>query len=273
LHSLKSTAYTMPSAIDMTGQKYGRLTAIGIDTSTGKRLWRFACDCGTEKTINAAMVRSGKTSSCGCLRRETTASNRFRDLHGLRVGRLLVLHQLDSRNSHGAIQWACACDCGEATVMTTGKLRKKNPTLSCGCLQREFARALGASSKQENPASRTPEYRAAQRKKRRERPEQAMAERVSRLMAWALASVGAIKSSATFELLGYTPTQLKAHIEKQFTQGMSWDNRSEWELDHITPISTATCEADVIALNQLSNLRPLWADQNNRKNSRRHFLI
>lgn len=134
-------------------------------------------------------------------------------------------------------------------------------------------RELGASSKQENPISRTQEYRAANRKKRRERPEHAMAERVSRLMAWALASVGAIKRSATFDLLGYTPAQLKTHIEKQFTQGMSWANRSEWEIDHITPISTATCEADVIALNQLSNLRPLWALNNNQKNNRRQHLI
>jgi hypothetical protein len=165
------------------------------------------------------------------------------------------------------------CECGTSTVMTTYKLGKAKPTLSCGCLRREMTRKLGASSKQANPISRTPEYRAANRKKRRERPEHAMAERVSRLMSWALVSVGAIKRSATFDLLGYTPAQLKTHIEKQFLPGMSWDNRPEWEVDHITPISVAKCESDVIALNQLSNLRPLWAIDNNRKNCRPDCLI
>lgn len=261
----------MPAAIDITGQKYGRLTAISLDTSTSKRLWLFKCDCGNLKTSPAGLVRSGRTLSCGCLRKETTAANRFKDLTGKRIGRLTVIRRLLEADIHKHTQWECLCDCGKTTITTT--LGTKRPTQSCGCIRTEQMRELGASSKQENPISRTPEYRAANRKKRRERPEHAMAERVSRLMALALASVGAIKRSATFDLLGYTPAQLKSHLEKQFTQGMSWDNRSEWEVDHITPISTATCEADVIALNQLSNLRPLWAAENNKKKAARHFLI
>lgn len=263
----------MPSALDIAGQKYGRLTALSADFSTGKRLWLFACECGAQVLRNAAHVRFGSISSCGCLRRETTAKARFKDLTGTKIGRLSVIGKLDPLNKHKQVQWACMCSCGVSVTMTTHKLGKQSPTMSCGCIRVEMMRALGKLSKKENPVSRTPEYRSAVRKKRRARPEQAMAERMSRLMAWALASVGAIKSSATFNLLGYTPAQLKAHLEKQFTQGMSWDNRSEWQVDHITPISTATCEADVIALNQLSNLRPLWATENNKKKAARHFLI
>lgn len=263
----------MPAAIDITGQKYGRLTAISLDKSTGNRLWLFRCDCGELKLSSAGLVRFGTTRSCGCLRKETTAKTRSRNFIGQKIGRLTVTAKLSDRTESRQIQWSCICDCGTATVMTTYKLGKAKPTLSCGCLRREMTRALGLSSKQENPVSRTPEYRAAFRKKRRERPECAMAERVSRLLAWAFASVGAIKKSATFDLLGYTPAQLKTHIEKQFLPGMSWANRSEWEVDHITPISTAKFEDDVIALNQLSNLRPLWAADNNRKNCRPDRLI
>lgn len=263
----------MPAPIDLTGQSYGRLTALRADTTTGKRLWVFACKCGSEKTLNAAMVRNGHTASCGCLRRETTAARRSRELAGMTVGRLTVMEKLASRNIHGCVQWVCSCSCGASVVMTTQKLRKKTPTMSCGCLQREFARSLGASSKQVNPVSKTPAYRAAMKAARRERPEAAMADRLSRLMAWALASVGAIKASGTFAMLGYTPSQLRAHIEKQFLPGMSWANRSAWELDHITPISSAKTKGDVIALNQLSNLRPLWSLDNNRKSSRRQHLI
>ena len=32
-------------------------------------------------------------------------------------------------------------------------------------------------------------------------------------------------------------SQLKEHIEKQFVDGMSWDNWGEWHIDHIKPVS------------------------------------
>lgn len=85
------------------------------------------------------------------------------------------------------------------------------------------------------------------------------------MLAWALASVGAVKRGRTFDMLGYTPAELKTHLERQFKKGMNWENRHLWEIDHIIPISTAKTEDDVIALNQLSNLRPLWAEKNNEK--------
>lgn len=260
----------MPAAIDITGHKYGRLTAIKLDDSKEKRLWVFRCDCGNTKIAPSGWARSGHVLSCGCLRRETTAANRFKDLTGKRIGRLTVLRRLPA-DIHKHTRWECLCDCGNTTVTTT--LSGNHPTLSCGCLQREVLRKLRLASKKANPISRTREYRSAQRKKRLAKPEQAMAARISRLLAWALASVGAIKRSATFDLLGYTPADLKTHIEKQFTRGMTWENRASWDVDHIIPISTAACEADVIALNQLSNLRPLWSIDNNRKNSRRDRLI
>lgn len=133
--------------------------------------------------------------------------------------------------------------------------------------------ALGSSSKKLNPISKTPEYRREARRRRRCQPHTAMAERMSRMIAWALASVGAVKRGKTFDLLGYTPAQLKTHIERQFLPGMSWENRHLWQIDHITPISTATCEADVVHLNQLWNLRPLWADLNNSKGSNLIYLL
>jgi hypothetical protein len=263
---------SMPSAIDMTGQTFGRLTALSIVPGSNPRRWLFRCECGTEKVLIGSLVRYGATISCGCFRKESCAAARSIDLSGVRVGRLLVVEQLAERDKNGCVQWACACDCGNQTTSIT-RILKAGLKQSCGCLRSDLTRALGASSKQENPISRTPEYRRANRRKRRQRPENLIAERVSRLMAWALASVGAIKTSGTFEMLGYTPGDLRAHIERQFLPGMSWANRSEWELDHITPISTATCLQDIIALNQLSNLRPLWALHNNQKNNRRHYLL
>jgi hypothetical protein len=49
---------------------------------------------------------------------------------------------------------------------------------------------------------------------------------------------------------------------------MSWNNRSEWHIDHITPMASAKTEHDAIKLNHYENLRPLWAIDNLRKGSK-----
>jgi hypothetical protein len=85
--------------------------------------------------------------------------------------------------------------------------------------------------------------------------------------------VGAIKTSPTFEQLGYTVEDFVAHIERQFVKGMSWHNMRDWQIDHIIPVAEARTVEDVIALNQLSNLRPLWAKENNAKKAKRVSLV
>lgn len=262
----------MAKHLDLCGQKFGRLTAVSVDRSSGKLLWKFLCDCGNEKIANGAMVKYGEIQSCGCLRKETTKQRKSVDLTGFRFGRLLVLSQIDERDKHGFVRWSCLCDCGKQTSASSAVLNK-GAKQSCGCIRREMMRALGSSSKQENPISKTKEYRSSLRSRLRENPTHAMTERISSGLARALRLVGSFKKSPTFKLLGFTQNQLKDHIEKQFLPKMSWSNRCDWEIDHIIPISTATCEQDVIDLNQLSNLRPLWSIENNRKSARRHFLI
>ena len=69
----------MPAALDITGQKFGRLTAITKAASRKKRTrWRFRCDCGIEKIVDAAHVRHGRTRSCGCLLDEVLHSEEHR---------------------------------------------------------------------------------------------------------------------------------------------------------------------------------------------------
>lgn len=65
----------MGALIDLTGQRFGRLTAINhIGTIAGHALWFCVCDCGNQTEVSANSLRSGKTSSCGCLRRETVSA-------------------------------------------------------------------------------------------------------------------------------------------------------------------------------------------------------
>jgi hypothetical protein len=260
--------------LDLVGQKFNRLLCLKeLDaTVTGRRRGLFLCDCGRHLEAVLSAVKCGSTKSCGCLRVETSKASRKRDLTGRRFGRLLVTSQAGNSGPKNEADWHCLCDCGNTTTGKTGQLNYGRKE-SCGCIRVEQMRALGLANRQDNPYSRSAEYQAAKKRRYRARPAYAMAERVSRLVAWALASVGAIKKSATFDMLGYTPAALKSHLEKQFTKGMSWDNRAEWQVDHIIPISTARCEADVITLNQLSNLRPMWSKQNTSKGSRRHHLL
>lgn len=58
----------MGYAIDITNQKFNRLTAIRFSHKQEPRYhyWLFKCDCGNEKTIRKSHVLSNKTLSCGC---------------------------------------------------------------------------------------------------------------------------------------------------------------------------------------------------------------
>lgn len=78
------------------------------------------------------------------------------------------------------------------------------------------------------------------------------------------------KADRTVKLVGCTMDELRAHIEKQFEPGMSWDNwtKNGWHIDHKRPC----CSFDLTQPEQqalcfhYSNLRPLWCDENWRKN-------
>jgi len=72
-------------------------------------------------------------------------------------------------------------------------------------------------------------------------------------------------------LVGYTVDDLTRHLEKQFTEGMTWDNygRGGWEIDHIIPVSKLNFSdanhEDFKRCWALDNLQPLWKVDNIRK--------
>lgn len=72
----------MGKLIDITGNKFGRLTAIKrVGTNNDRRpMWLFKCDCGNQHTVNSKDVISGHSSSCGCLQRELLSKRNYR--HG-----------------------------------------------------------------------------------------------------------------------------------------------------------------------------------------------
>lgn len=66
------------------------------------------------------------------------------------------------------------------------------------------------------------------------------------------------------QLLGASFEIVKAHIEKQFTLGMNWDNHGThgWHIDHRIPLASAKTEDEVYPLFHYTNLQPLWAADN-----------
>jgi hypothetical protein len=81
-----------------------------------------------------------------------------------------------------------------------------------------------------------------------------------------LKTQNAHKDNHTLELLGCTLNELKLHLEKQFVDGMNWNNygRNGWHIDHIIPCTyfdLAKIERRSICFNY-RNLQPLWESDN-----------
>jgi hypothetical protein len=80
-----------------------------------------------------------------------------------------------------------------------------------------------------------------------------------------VSSINYRKKSKTFKIIGCTPLELKEHIENLFCDGMSWDNKCDWHIDHKIPLSHARSEEELYTLSHYSNLQPLWASENLKK--------
>lgn len=78
-------------------------------------------------------------------------------------------------------------------------------------------------------------------------------------------------------IVGYTLDDLVAHLERQFTKGISWDNYGTgWHIDHIVPQAEFDMDVGddaVRACWALTNLRPLCAIKNASKGAKRYYLI
>jgi hypothetical protein len=123
----------MGKKVDLTGQRFGRLTVIKDsgerDKNSGIR-WLCKCDCGREILTKGYSLKCGDTNSCGCLK--------GKDLTGQRFGRLVAVEITQERSTSGGIYWKCKCDCGTIKYVTTFDLNRGH-TKSCGCLQKRFA--------------------------------------------------------------------------------------------------------------------------------------
>lgn len=112
---------------DITGRKYGKLTAVKLDhTTRNGAFWLCRCECGNTCVVREDNLITGRTISCGCTRTSK------RSLIGTRFGKLTVLAKTDERYSDNSFLYECRWDCGN-TIKTTSSRLKSGHTQSCGC--------------------------------------------------------------------------------------------------------------------------------------------
>ena len=121
--------------IDLTGQRFGKLTAVSKEpTQKDKRTrWLCKCDCGNTYIATSYALRYGKAKSCGCGRRK--------DIAGMRFGMLTALERTEQYVMQGRgkkFLWKCMCDCGELVYRLPEKLRE-NIHHACDKCAEQFA--------------------------------------------------------------------------------------------------------------------------------------
>ena len=86
----------MGKASNLIGQRFGLLTVIERvlpNTTANKTRWRCLCACGNETVAVGGDLKSGNTTSCGCVGIQNLIRNPL-DLVGQRFGLLTVIKRV-----------------------------------------------------------------------------------------------------------------------------------------------------------------------------------
>lgn len=125
----------MPSPVkDITGQRFGRLTAIERLPGKTPIKWRCRCDCGKEISARGVSLRFGTTAPCGCSLKNPRPYAR-RDISGQRFGRLVAVGRDESNGKN----WIFLCDCGRTKSINMANA-SRGLSKSCGCGEDESRR-------------------------------------------------------------------------------------------------------------------------------------
>ena len=119
--------------LDITGQRFGMLTALSRLSETKDRyyLWECVCDCGKRALASTRQLKRGVITNCGCIPKTVRRHGpRAEDIAGQRFGKLTAVSQAESKG--GKTRWQCICDCG-ATVIARTSLLKLGRMHHCGC--------------------------------------------------------------------------------------------------------------------------------------------
>lgn len=124
------------------GLRFGRLVVESGTTGPYGGTWvRCQCDCGEMTTVLLRNLKTGRTKSCGCYRRE------FRVIlpqeHGTKIGGVTLIRIAEPGQDRIR---KCLCACGDEFVALERHVLSGN-TRSCGCLQKMAAAETGYANR------------------------------------------------------------------------------------------------------------------------------
>lgn len=115
---MQNTEYSRKK-IDLTGQKYGKLTVIAPAENIGNRTaWLCRCDCGNEVVKKTVHLRSGHVKTCGC----EGITDRLTLVDGT-CPEMLRAKKVRKNNSSGitGVEWQKEAQLWRATICFQGK--------------------------------------------------------------------------------------------------------------------------------------------------------
>lgn len=225
--------------LDLTNIKFGNLTAMKINGKRGKQiLWECICDCGNIRNISTGDLRTGHIKSCGCSRNKPYRSF-------IKDGKRLCTK------------------CNQYKPLTA--YCKVNATKYQGicreCTNEKVKHRIQVNNKLKEYRNG---YHREYMKTWRVNPIRKICHRVSEGIRRSLKSH---KNYITWsQFVDFSIEELREHLESKFTVGMGWYNIAEWHIDHIIPINAFNIkksdDIDFKRCWELSNLQPLWANEN-----------
>ena len=113
--------------IDLTNQKFGKLTAIRVFDvlEHGITRWICVCECGNTKIVATQDLRSGHVKTCGKCKYKDITNKRFGNLVAIKID------HIKKEKGRSKIYWTCRCDCGNITIVDGSALRQ-GKTKTCG---------------------------------------------------------------------------------------------------------------------------------------------
>lgn len=193
----------------------------------------------------------------------------FRACDGIKICRIcMTAKSIESFGSRSRSVDSLSTECKSCYREMTRNRRNNN---------KEKFDAASKRYKAKNPEKVRAAAREYARKRRAEDGVFRFRGAISRLVSGYLKRRGYSKTTKFFEAVGYTKKQLIDHMEKQFKDGMSWENYGKWHIDHIVPNSSFNYQSmdckDFKECWSLSNLRPSWANENQAKSNAHVFLL
>ena len=125
---------------DLSGEKIGHLTILYRTqdyiqpSGQHKIVWHCVCDCGNECNVRASDIKSGNTTSCGCMS-SRKKSTRLENLIGKEFGDFIVLNRAPNRITPSGQKtrvWHCKCKlCGVERDIQASQLKKFSGKCTC----------------------------------------------------------------------------------------------------------------------------------------------